>query len=372
MTCEQCSTLRLNAKASCGYHKVGTEEFDLSKLGPEGLSLEMYYALYPLSFAYIYAARMPRNPIVVRCPTNEFVSFLLVKRPPDPKLRLKNLIKTLISPVKLWSKEVCNIDYVANQVMSGYATRRSYRFNLNGLFNYICPAAFSSIYPHVFHELKHGSGCIANKAIACPDHAVDHHFEFLQSGDDESAEDCGCYDFSGVSLQVSGERGEPGEERGVPELLCESNVKCFTAYQTLTPYFLTLQGGGNLNFYTYNTYSAVVQCPSVRNKVEFVIYRDPFDGRVYHRVRHVKGRCPMGYEPGDTAEFKEPIGLTAYLMYVAYLYCVYALKAKPSEWIRFRDPLAPDGMEFTVARAATGPVYDRKDEKTISLCVADA
>lgn len=372
MTCEQCSTVRLNAKASCGYHKIGTEEFDLSKLGPEGLSLEMYYALYPLSFAYIYAARMPRNPIVVRCPTNEHVSFLLVKSPPDPKLRLKNLIKSLISPFKLWSKEVCNIDYVANQVMSGYATQRSYRFNLNGLFKYICPAAFSSIYPHVFYELKQGISCGANKAIACPDHEVDHHFEFLRDSDDESAEDCGCYDFSHTKLRIENDRTGAVEERGVPELLQDSNVKCFTAYQTLAPYFLTLQGGGNLNFYTNNTYSAVVQCPSVRNKVEFVIYRDPFDNRIYHRVRHVRGKCPMGYEPGDTAEFKEPAGMTAYLMYVAYLYCVYLLKAKPSELIRFRDPLSSDGRKFHVVRATTGPVYARKDEKTLSLCVTDA
>ena len=100
MSCADCGTLRLETDAACGYHPAGSSEFEPSKLGPEGLQLEMYYALYPLAFAAVYGGAMNGGRTLVGAPRSEHTSFVLERRPVSLWVRFKNLVKDLIRFVR--------------------------------------------------------------------------------------------------------------------------------------------------------------------------------------------------------------------------------------------------------------------------------
>ncbi len=347
MSCEGCGTLRLETDAACGYHRAGSSDFEPSKLGPEGLQLEIYYALYPLAFAAVYGGAMNGGRALVGAPRGEHTSFVLERRPVSLWVRFKNLVKDLIRFVRPWAKEVCNIDMVPNQTFRDEAANDRYRFNLNGKLDYICPAAFSSIFPHVFYELENGQSC-RNKVVGCPDHLVNQQFQFLSDGPEGELENCGCYDFSDLELSLGD--GEAPRRR-LMELVAESGVKCFTAYQVMIPYLLTLAHGGHLTFYTDDDHSAIAQCPSAKNRVQFRVARDDEDGTLYHEVVAVAGQCPRGYRTGDRAPIRQLESISPYLLYITYLYAVYLLRADPESRITFRDPLQGNGRRFELGRA---------------------
>lgn len=330
----QRTRLELRSLKGCVYHQQGKHDFTDVNLGPPGLDLDMYYTMYPLAFSYVYGADMPGGAVTVNHPTIDGVSFVLRERAADPLMRLKNLVKDATEILRTWHKEVRNIEMVPNQTFADVSGPDGQLFNLNGRLPYMCPAAFTSIYPHVSGELAGEVPPDRARRIACPDHEIDQVFTH-ESERGEPA-DVGCYDFSRVRLVATAPDGTQIYDATFAEILARMNVRCGSAFQVLTAYWLTLSGGGGLGFYTGDRASCVVQCPNARRKVEFVIERDR-DGAVGHRVQAVKAPCPSGYRAGDSAEMLELPEISVHATYVAYMYAVRLLQRGEGSH-RFRDP----------------------------------
>ena len=329
--------LELRSLKGCVYHQKGTHDFSDVDLGPPGLDPEMYYTMYPLAFSYVYGADMPRGEVAVAHPRIEGVSFLLRERRQDPLMRLKNLVKDATEVLRTWHKEVRNIEMVPNQTFADVSGADGQLFNLNGRLDYLCPAAFTSIYPHISGELAGEVPADRARRIACPDHDVNQIFTH-ESERGEPA-DVGCYDFSRVRVLGTAADGTRRCDATFGQILERMNVRCGSAFQVLAAYWLTLHGGGELGFYTGDRSSCVVQCPNAKRKVEFVIERDR-DGAIGHRVQAVKAPCPSGYRTGDAAEIVELPEISVHATYVAYLYAVRLLQRGEGAY-RFRDPVAP-------------------------------
>ncbi len=340
--------ISLSTDKFCAYHKKRTAKYPISQLGPEGLCFEMYYALYPFCFSFVYQAYKNKNKLLIKCPTHNDTSFILSKSKADIPVRIKNILKDFLSSYKVFAIEGYNVDIIANQVFEKCFRGKKCRFNINGKFSYICPAAFNAIFPHIFYELKNKKYTDKIKMISCPDHVVDLKFKFVRNPQSKEYEDCGCYDFSKIKLKITDIHKRKEDEFYIDQIINAYNFKCFTAYQVLFPYYLTLLNGGFLGFYTNNKYSAIVQCPNFKHKVEFMIYRDPGNKKIYHKVFNHKDACPMGYKKDETMEITGHPYLSPYILYIAYLYCVYLKNDDSHRPISFRDPITDNGIVYKI------------------------
>ncbi|MFH1868386.1 MAG: hypothetical protein ABH843_05395, partial [Candidatus Omnitrophota bacterium] len=80
----------LKADKPCPYHKKGNHSFLISQLGPEGLCRQIYYAAYPFCFAFAYGAFKNKNSMLIRCPRERGITFVIKKSPLSLTARFKN------------------------------------------------------------------------------------------------------------------------------------------------------------------------------------------------------------------------------------------------------------------------------------------
>ena len=350
----QAPSIILDACRSCVYHRKGHTLYPVSKLGPGGLCLEMYYALYPFCFSFVYGGDAHKYILVVRCPRHNSISCLVVKKKPDIQGVVKNIIKDFISRFKVMAKEQFDVDIVTNQAFMDCSQKKAYRFNLNGRFDYICPAAFSAIFPHIYYQIKNKRSGDKAKIVACPDHIIDMKFRCEVGAASGVSEECGCDDMSQIRLRTARSEGALDREFVIDDVVRACNFKCLTAYQALFPYYQTLRTGGHLGFYTNDKYSAIVQCPSARNKVEFLIYKDTNTGKISYKVLAVKESCPRGYVKSDEAEIKAHSDIAPHMLYLVHLYSMYVRNEGPGGAVTFCDPLTHDGSLYQISHIGTG------------------
>ena len=258
------------------------------------------------------------------------------------------MVKEAISAFRVLAKEVRNVDVAVNQAYAGCAQPAQWRFNINGKFSYLCPAAFGSLFPHVFFDMQNDLAAGANKVVSCPDHKVNLRFRFIADPQSDHCASCGCYDFAPIKIQIVDRTGTQ-TELSLTDILKATHFKCFSAFQVLFPYYFALVNGGSLGFYTNDRGSAIVQCPNSEKKIEFHVLQDG-RGDIHYRVVGCGQECPLGYRKDETHRIAPHPAVPLYVLYVAYLYSVYMLRDSHAREMVLKDPLGDDGMVYRLVK----------------------
>ncbi|MFH1868753.1 MAG: hypothetical protein ABH843_07260, partial [Candidatus Omnitrophota bacterium] len=306
-------------------------------------------AAYPFCFAFAYGAFKNKNSMLIRCPRERGITFVIKKSPLSLTARFKNILKGALSNIKVFAIEESNVLIVPNQALSRCSPDKGAYFNLSGRFDYICPAAFASIFPHIFYDIKNDIHNADNRIAACPDHIVDQKFEFTARPESDKRSECGCCDFSKFTLSIKKGDRDSEDKFYMSEILKACNFKCFSAFAAIFPYYLTLAEGGLLGFYTNNRNSAIVQCPNTRGKVEFLIFKDPVTGKIFYKVLKAAGSCPMGHEKGDEFEIYKHPDIAGHILHIAYLYSAYLLQDPAHKPVQFYDTVGDESSVYTLS-----------------------
>lgn len=291
----------------CRYHKRKAR-LPVCKMAPDGLCPEAFHAVFPLGFAMFSAERkiLPDGN-KVRCPAGRVVfelqrcPFLDIAQLPR---QILHRIINLFYPLEVLRWKVIIKVLTSNDCPYAYSPGATFEVNM-GQTDDLCPAAFNSIYPvvapNVFDENSR------EVALACPDHKTNVLIRF-GSGDTFAKSELNnriCPEVSHINLEVIEPGGEArlglhqGQRYSVAALLERIGLPCLLYLNTLSPYFRVLREGGKLGFYTGNYNSAIVQCPSVLNKVVARIERNPNDESVSVDVLSHITECPMGMKDGE-------------------------------------------------------------------------
>ncbi|MBF0134702.1 MAG: SDR family oxidoreductase [Magnetococcales bacterium] len=289
-----------HADRFCGYHRQKGPLTGHQVLTP-GLDPLLFYTLYPYLLATVYTRTSPsrqrfRHPWL---PNAGWIP--MVHRPVGAVAAVKNVIKTLLVPVRPLGRSWHGVELR----VAGHP----YAFDL-GEGGTVCPAAFRAFFPVQLRsqlEAKDGgtwSGC-------CPDHLKNLTFA---AGNNTLASvplpgaDPVCHWGAQAVLKAGNpchrqpvpEKDGRGSTMTLEELATQLGVPCPTLLQTALGYYLTLSMGGELAFYSTTFDAAMFQCPSVRSRVAAEIVRHRETGMVTLVVLAINGTaCARGFVAGD-------------------------------------------------------------------------
>jgi len=271
------------------------------------------------------------------------------RKAPPLERKIRNAIKSVIRRVKLLPQEIFDADIIPNQAYRCCAQDARFPFNIDGKLHYLCPAAFCSLFPHIFSDIAGSGSLTAKKSVACPDHRVNLQCVVTRPGEPGTPLPCGCYDFSTIEIRIQDLKTKGEVRLPIQQVLGSIAFPCFTAFQVLFPYYKTLKDGGSLGFYSDDTKSAVVQCPNIENKIEFLIRRRS-DGALSYTVINAKGECPRGYKPHQEFVIVENKNISGYMLYIIYLYAVNLLSDKAITSCRITDPFGDGTVVYEIVK----------------------
>jgi len=302
----------------------------MSKVGPDGLCLEAFHALYPLGFAMFTAPdkRVP-NGVKVCCPAGKAM-FSLFRRPFRqisylPEQIVRRLASLIVDCEVLRWRIFIRVESVQDCPF-GQKVGEEFEINI-GNTDDLCPAAANNFTPYFAPVIANNADggtpaqpvtgtdaprVASTPLIACPDHITD--VKAVVRPDHPNGAEVFCQDLAKVSIKIEKtDNGlpssvKPGDTLAVPQLLDKIGLPCLSYINVISPYTTVLREGGKLGYYTRNYRSAIVQCPNPDVKVVTRI-ESSVDGHdiSYHIISNRAG-CPLEMSTGAVFTLKHPEG----------------------------------------------------------------
>jgi hypothetical protein len=291
------------------------------------------------------------------------VKFEVIKTKLSLHDRIKNVLKKAISPFFHVAVMHSGIDLKVIDIPNSLPLKcphssvkkdRVYHINF-GQFNNLCPAAFRSVFPYfaVNYLRKKQNRSILSDLVACPDHKKNLIFDISNKDIKKSGYDSEkiCHVTEDINVQTI--KGSPvyTENREIitiGEIMKGLKFPCPILLNIAIPYYLTLYHKGKLGFYTYNSKSAIIQCPNTYKRVTAEVILE--DSKIKLKILEIGGghKCPHDINPGDNYEF--PVNdKTRYIMGQLNLLILYSILAKETD-----DPIIikniADKSKFLIAR----------------------
>ncbi len=335
------------SRNSCRFHKA-PHKFESSEVAPEGLCPEVYYLAYPYLFAIVYGAKLRTGKgegFQFTCPNADApVKFEVIKTKLSPHDRIKNVVKKVISPFFHIAMMHSGIDLKVIDIPDSLPLKcphssvkkgRVYHINF-GQFNNLCPAAFRSLFPYTainYLRKKENRGILTD-LVACPDHRKNLIFDISNKDIKKSGHDSEkiCHVTEDINIQTIKDSSFHIENReifSIGDIMKGLNSPCPILLNIGIPYYLTLYHKGKLGFYTYNSKSAIIQCPNTDKRVTAEVILE--DSKIKFKILEIAGghKCPHDIKPGDSYEL--PVNdKTRYIVEQLNLLILYSILAEES------------------------------------------
>ena len=287
----------------CSYQPAGGCH-PYAKITPDGLCPDAFNALYPDCFTAVYAKDFKE--VRVWCPAHDKgISFKVFRRPVTGLWALKNILKRILN--LFYALDIIRYRVFIEVENSGkacpcdYGPGRTFELNLGHKKDQMCPAAANNVLAFCFQAAE----------IACPDHRINVRMAAERA--DEPKKDFSersaieCLPDKGILINVEHADKACVMEKGLSreyvleEIMERTGFNCLSAFRAAFPYYLTLlQGGSMPGFYDKDSRAAVLQCPSVRNKVELRVARKEGEDSCAFSVTGARQACPKHLRPGYT------------------------------------------------------------------------
>ncbi len=294
-----------NMDRSCRYHQ-STELVHWWNVVPEGLKPSLQYILYPYLLATTYGGKLPedqtyQHPLL----TNEKLTDIKEKSPALLE-QIKNFIKTCLLPVMPMGRAKS-----APEIKIG---KNIYPFDL-GQGGTLCPASFRSFFPFLARKrLKDEKENISSSwEVCCPDHLK--NLTFGSGKGDTDFYDSIC--FWGKSAEIKALSPCKSQintaSHSLDDIAKQLEIPCPTLLNVAYGYYLTLERGGELGFYSKSLDAGIFQCPNPRSRVVVEISKN--NAAINFKVINVIGdACPRGIHKDDEFDLPKKSGENKFCM----------------------------------------------------------
>lgn len=301
----------------CHFH-LSAREFGQKKIMPDGVCPEMYYLTYPYYFATAYGAKFNQKLFFsencyIKCPKKDArIEFELQKTPAPFYEKFKNIIKKVLASSMVYqvAMQYCGVVLkIRNKSdpKNKFCPKQKMFEKNNFSINFgdeegrgLCPAAFRTIFP--YQALMHLRRLFQNKKnrifplVTCPDHLKQLHFKIKPNQNekvDEHNSICEIDDDITVETQ--------GNKKKVDEIMQDLGFPCPVMFKIIFPYYLTINNGGKLGFYTGKHRSAMVQCPNSKVKVHSEVGLSSKKDCFEIKITNIGGcsKCPKNIKKND-------------------------------------------------------------------------
>jgi uncharacterized repeat protein (TIGR04076 family) len=346
--------------SGCRYHRR-ERSLQLSQIGPDGLCLEAFHAVYPTAFSMFSASPEDvENGVQRVCPAGEVVvslhrrPFRQLKSLPEQLLRR---LASVVLPVEVLRWRIfVRIDRVG-ECPYNYQPGDEYEVNIGNTGD-LCPAAATNSFPYFVPFIQQSTA--SAPLVNCPDHLTNVRMSAGQSSsatavvspEDVAAEDVAaerdanvfCHARSDVSVEIVQSTVncielKVGESFTIADLLAKTGLPCLSYVNTIAAYVQTLRQGGSLGYYTETYRAAIVQCPSPTHKVVTRVEQNEDASEISFEVRSTNLECPAGMTSGRRFQLHGDEGY----FWLRALACLSPYLLNPSLANQTEVTFSPDG-----------------------------